>query len=149
MRKFMSKRSALLAVVGVLAISAAAIAYFSSVGSGTGTGVVTATTGAVAVTVTPDTTFTKIGDTVTFTVNATNNGTSDVFAAIKNANVVINKPASCPTGSFTLGTITNASKQLAANGGAGDIGTIPVTLNETNSLQDACLAGITLTVPTV
>lgn len=39
MRKFTSTRSALLAIVGVLCISAAAVAYWTSSGSGSGTSV--------------------------------------------------------------------------------------------------------------
>jgi hypothetical protein len=38
MRIFKTKRSALLAVIGVLAVSAAAIAYWTSTGTGTGSG---------------------------------------------------------------------------------------------------------------
>jgi hypothetical protein len=51
MRKFTSKRSALLAVIGVLCISAAAVAYWTTTGSGTGTGTAGSDSG-VTVTVT-------------------------------------------------------------------------------------------------
>ena len=148
MRVLKTKRSALLGVVGVLVVASAAIAYFSSTGSGDGTGSATIAAGAVDISVTPDTTWSKTGDVVTFTVNATNTGDSDVLADINDAAVSLTDHADCPDGSFTIGTITGGAEQIAPGGNA-DIGTVAVTLNETDSLQDACRSGITLTVPTI
>ena len=147
MRKFTSKRSALLAVIGVLVVASAAIAYFSSTGSGTGTGSATIAAGAVSVTVTPDSTWSKTGDVVTFTVNATNTGSSDVLADIDDAAVSFTDHANCPDDSFEIDEITGGPEQIAPAGNA-NIGTVLVSLNETDSLQDACRSGISLTVPT-
>ena len=105
MRKFTSKRSALLAVVGVLAVSAAAIAYWTASGSGSGNGSVVAGNGAVALTSSvdsPSTIFPGGGSDITY--YATNDSDTDVYVTSVSATVNA-LAANCADGDFSIATV--------------------------------------------
>jgi hypothetical protein len=144
MRKFTSKRSALLAVVGVLAISAAAIAYWTTTGSGTGS----ATTGtAAAVTVTQVGTITGLvpgGAAQPVDFKITNpkttpqyvTGVSYTIASIKKAD---NTDATgCSAADFTLVQPSAITADLAA----GDTSFAPsgatLAMKNLGTNQDGC-----------
>lgn len=141
MRKFFTKRSALLAAVLAIAITAVAAAYLSSTGAGSGTGATSEATDSVTlVGTTPD--ITHIGDSQTMTIAGTNDGSSPTkVASISVGDVTL--PSGCPAGSFEFGEPQETGTQIAA-GATETVGTVSVTLVNKDAVQDACLAGFSV-----
>jgi uncharacterized repeat protein (TIGR01451 family) len=145
MSKFKTKRGIAFTLIAVLSITATAIAYFSSTGSGLSNGSVTSSAPrSVALTKSIDG-FTEIGQVKTLTITATNNGGSPTHATIDDVSVSNAAPAgkSCPAGSFTLGTVNSTPQELAANGGSAAIATVSVTFNNVSAVQDDCYPAFT------
>ena len=136
MRIFKTKRSALLAVVGVLAISAAAIAYWTASGTGQGTGSVGSDAG-VSIT---DVTFAGPlypggSTTVTYTVN---NLSSDATAKVDKVvqdGAVSGLPAGCVAADLSFAPST-VNTEIAKSGSVTKTGTL--SMANTNLNQDKC-----------
>ena len=138
MRKFTSKRSALLAVIGVLVVSASAIAWLTATGSGTGTGNVLETSDNMTLTSAVDT-FSNLGDSHTITVSALNVGSSNQH--IEGVTIGADEQNGCPDGSFVVGPVTvlSAANDIAA-GANPAVATATVTFTNLDEAQNACLA---------
>ena len=148
MKKFLTRKRAIaLGLVASLAVAAAAFAFLSVTGTGSGSGSVTASASNVTLTVTALPDLTKIGDTQTAEITASNTGTSPqkissltVTAAPSTAAAT----AGCPAGSFTVGTVTTTGNEIPAatdaeTPGTAVVGHAPITFADVNSAQNGCI----------
>ena len=136
MRTFTSKRSALLAVIGVLVVSASAIAWLSASGSGSGTGSVVETSDAMTLT-SSIAALDNIGDSDTITVYAANPGSS--VQHVDDVTIEPVEAAGCPDGSFVVTDITPLDADVPPTDAATAIATATVTFTNVDSAQNACI----------
>ena len=144
MRNLTSKRSAVLGVVAALAISAAAIAYWTTSGSGTGSG----TTGtAAAVTVTQVGTITGLvpggaAQAVDFKISnpqTTPQYVTDVTYSIASIKKADNTDATgCSAADFTLVQPAFAAADLAAGDTAFSPSGATIAMNNLATNQNGC-----------
>lgn len=147
-RIFKSRKRAagLLSVIAVLAIAGGAYAYLTSTGTGSNTGDVTATTSGLTLTASQPA-FTALGQTQNVSISAQNTSSSAERVASVTVTPSSTNSSSCPTGSFTAGTVVSttpgatsfAPVEVPANSTV-QIATVPVTFNDLSSAQNGCLA---------
>jgi hypothetical protein len=144
-RRFTKKRAwvALTAVLA-LAITGAAVAYLTSTGGGTGSGNVTATSQSLSITFSQPA-LTHIGETQSVGIYATNSGTSpEYFSGLTAFSVGSADTTKCPTGSFTAATPTTTGQEIAADSAPHQVGTVSVTFNDLQAVQDGCVGNGTV-----
>jgi hypothetical protein len=143
MRKFVSKRSALIAVVGALVVSTAAIAYWTQGGSGTGSGTAGSTTGiTVNQTSAPSSDLWPGGPAVALSGNFDNPNAGGVVIASVTAVVssVTNGGTglgACTPADFAIGG-SAAGSTVPAGTGTGAWSGLTLELLNTASNQDKC-----------
>ena len=142
MRILKTKRSALLAVIGVLSLSAVAFAWLSTTGSGSGSGTVTAS--AVNLDLTSDApVLTATDDTAEINIYAANTGDS---ASNVGGVTAVPTPVNddCNPASFTISNPTETGDQVPADSTGTVVATATVTFVNLDEDQDACLEGLTI-----
>ena len=142
MRILKSKRSALLAVVGVLSLSAVAFAWLSASGSGDGTGSVTAAS--VNLDLTSDApVLTATDDTADINIYAANTGDS---ASNVGGVTAVPTPVNgdCDPNSFTISNPAETGTEVPADSTGTIVATATVTFVNLPKNQDACLDGFTI-----
>jgi hypothetical protein len=150
LRRFINKRAmAALTVVGVLVVAGAALAYFSSTGSGTGSATVGSST-AFTVAVSPATggpLYPGSGtQNLAYTVNNPSSGAQNLSAttasvASSGANITSGGVAvpGCLAADFTAtNTAPTPLPQNLAGGATSTGGSVAVTMTNTAANQDAC-----------
>lgn len=150
LRRFINKRAmAALTVVGVLVVAGAALAYFSSTGSGTGSATVGSST-AFTVAVSPATggpLYPGSGtQNLAYTVNNPSSGGQNLSAttasvASSGANITSGGVAvpGCLAADFTAtNTAPTPLPQNLAGGATSTGGSVAVTMTNTAANQDAC-----------
>ena len=147
MRKFTSRRSAVLAVIATLAVSAAAIAYWTVGGSGDATGTVGNATAVALSGSFPAAGIVPGGDAATVSISAVKQDTSYRLGAV--TGTVSTSDAGCNPAWFTFTPPASTPQTVTAGDGSQSLatGTIAMTdLPGTN--QDAC-KGATITIALV
>jgi hypothetical protein len=146
MRKKITKRSLFLAIVAVLALSAGALAYWTTTGAGGGTGTVAASGGTLTLTASIDTPANMYpGGSSNVTYTATNPGSTSLRVAAVTTTVDA-AAAGCADGDFD---VTSATQNVTVAPGA--TVTLPTKgvlsfANDATNSQDACKGtGLTLT----
>ena len=154
-RRFMKKRVvAVVGVIAALAIAAGAYAYLTASGSGGGSGDVSASASAMTLSITNAPSLTKIGETKTYEITASNPGTSPEHVTSIAASAVPSSAATtagCPAGSFSAGTptVTGTEVPAATNSttpGTAVVGHVDVTFNDVASAQNGCIGTGTVAV---
>lgn len=140
------KRTVLLALVAVLAISGAAFAYWSAGGSGTGSG--STASGTSALTVNQTTVLTPMypGDSAqTISGNFNNNNSGPVYVSTVTASIAsVTKAAGAPAGTcdatdYTLANATmTVNASVPAGSGQGSWTGATIKFNNKGTAQDAC-----------
>ncbi len=140
------KRTVLLALVAVLAISGAAFAYWSAGGSGTGSG--STASGTSALTVNQTTVLTPMypGDSAqTISGNFNNNNSGPVYVNTVTASIAsVTKAAGAPAGTcdatdYTLANATmTVNASVPAGSGQGSWTGATIKFNNKGTAQDAC-----------
>ena len=153
LRRFKSRTIVALTAVAALAIAGAAFAYLSSSGSGSGSGTTSATTTNLVLTGSAPA-LTKLGDSETFSVYATNAGTSPEKAtAISFGTITV--PSGCPeatssnptdatSNTYTFSAISPNNAEVPAGSTTPVlVGTATVTMNDLSSQsQNSCLSAL-------
>ncbi|HET9720571.1 MAG TPA: hypothetical protein VFP55_10870 [Solirubrobacteraceae bacterium] len=132
------RAAATLAALGLIT-GGVAYAYLASTGSGTGTGNVTASSSNLVLTFSqPD--FTKLPQTQTVNIYATNNGQSvEQFNGLTAFSVSSTNSTTCPGGSFVAGTPATTAQEIPADGAAHLVGTVSVTFTDLAQAQNGCI----------
>ncbi len=155
MRKYLSKKSAILGSLIVVIAAATAFAYLSSTGKGSGSGTTSGAVSQMNLT-SSDPTLANIGDSKTITVTASNSNASP--QAMEEVTIsVAAKNSDCPSESFTLGGATATSKTLSSNvnvpaksgttNGTAQVASTTIQFNNNASAaQNACLSGYDITL---
>jgi hypothetical protein len=145
--KFTKKRVIIvLAAIGVLALSGAAVAYFTGSGSGTGTATVgSASTVTVSGTV-ADSLFPGSASDVAITVENTGSGPQHVGSVHLDSVDVDSGHSTCDTSAFSMDDVS-VDQTLDKNGGVNDTAHVTGSLqmSDSGSNQDGC-QGATLTL---
>ncbi len=130
---------AAISVLALLAIGGAAYAYLSSTGNGTGAGNVTASSSPLVLTFSqPD--FTKLPQTQTVSIYATNNGQSvEQLNGLSSFSVSSTNTTTCPAGSFVAGTPSVTAGEVPADGSPHLVGTVSVTFTDLAQVQNGCI----------
>jgi hypothetical protein len=163
MRKFITKRrAAALSFVAVLAITGAAVAYFTSSGTGTGTASVTAGSSNLTYVTTSITAMYPGDSSQPFTVTVSNNSTTQKEYVNGVSAYITTDQAGCTGSDFLLNGSAAPSdlahavalgwtgKDLAANGGSAVTAGDTIQFNDTSSNQDVCKgASVTLNYTSV
>ena len=134
--KRISKKSAVLGVVTALVFAVAAYAYLSASGSGSGSGSTAIVEQQVALWGKAPT-ITRIGETRTMPIVASNTGDSPVKVASITVGA-IQLPPGCPPGSFEFGTPSVTGNQVDVTDLDETVGSVSVTFVNKDALQDAC-----------
>lgn len=145
MRKFTSKRSALLAVVGLLAVSAVAVAYWTTTGSGSGSGSVKSANGTVTLDgVVVGALAPGQASNVTFT--ADNPGATDLRVGTIHLDSISASNPACNVSDFSMADVVANETVLhgATDQALSAVGSLAFANDPVNS-QNAC-KGVTLTL---
>jgi hypothetical protein len=155
MRRILRKRTAVaVSVVAVLVVAGAAIAYLTASGSGSGSGSVTATASAMTLSISNAPALTKLGDTETYEITASNTGSSPEHVSGITVSSIAPSAAAvtagCPTGSFSAGPTSTTGNEVpagtVATPGTAVVGHVDVTFNDVASAQNGCLGSGTVAV---
>ena len=148
-RRFMKKRVvAVVGVIAALAIAAGAYAYLTAGGTGGGSGSVTATTSGMTLSISSAPALTKIGDTETYEITASNPGTSpEHVTSISVTSIAPSQAAltaGCPSDTFTAGSPSPTGNEVPAatdssTPGTAVVGHVSVTFNDRAAAQNGCL----------
>jgi uncharacterized repeat protein (TIGR01451 family) len=143
LRRLTKKRNfVVLTAVAALAIAGGAFAYLSSTGTGGGSGSVTTSSAALTLSISNAPALTKIGDTETYEITASNTGSNPEHVSGISVTSIAPSAAAlsagCPTTSFTAGAPTVTGTEVPA-GGSAVVGNVAVTFNDVNAAQDSCL----------
>jgi hypothetical protein len=149
MRFFTKKRAVILGVVAAMAFSAAAVAYFTTGGSGTGSATVgTSSTALITQTNTLAALYPTTSQAVNLDINNTGSGSQFVNAVHLDSITADAGHSSCDVSSsganaaFTMADVT-VNETLAAGATTSKFGSL--AMNDTGVSQDSC-QGATLTL---
>jgi hypothetical protein len=157
MRRILRKRTAVaVSVVAALVVAGSAIAYLTASGSGSGSGSVSATASAMTLSISAAPALTRLGDTESYEITASNPGTSpEHVSGITVGSIAPSAAAAtagCPVGSFSAGTPTTTGTEVpaatdATHPGTAVVGHVDVTFNDvTTAAQNGCLGSGTVAV---
>lgn len=135
MSKFKTKRGISFTLIAVLSITAVAVAYFGTTGSGGGSGSVTNAN--EAVTLSGNGSWTQLGQSKTIDITAASNANSAQRVGAVTVDA-ITEVAGCPDGSFTAAEPVETNNEVPASGSA-VVATVAVTFNNVNSNQNGCI----------
>jgi hypothetical protein len=142
-RRFNKKRVvAVVSVVTALGIATFAYAYLTASGSGSGSGDVSATASSMTLSISSAPALTKIGDSETYEITASNPGTSpEHVSGITVGSIGPSTAAAgagCPADSFTADAPTTTGTEVPAAGTA-VVGHVLVHFVDRASAQNGCL----------
>lgn len=156
LRRLTKKRLVVaLTAVAALAIAGGAVAYLTATGSGSGSGDVTATTSAMTLSISNAPALTKIGDTETYEITASNSGSSpEHVSGITVSSIAPSAAAAtagCPSNTFTASAPTTTGNEVPAAAGASTPGTavvghVDITFNDRNAAQNGCIGTGTVAI---
>ena len=138
MSRLLTRKRVVAGVIAALAITAVAVAYWTTTGSGSGTGSVKATNGTITLSGAIDNALAP-GENSDVTIKASNPGTSDLYVTSTTLSAINAVAAGCPDGDFTTGAAVNQGVVVPA--GAVDQ-VLPnkhnIAFANSASNQDAC-----------
>lgn len=149
-RRFTKKRTAVaLAAIAALALAVGAYAYLTASGSGSGSGDVSSTASNLTLSISNAPALTKIGDSQTYEISASNGGANPEHVSSINVTSIAPSAAAatagCPGGSFSADTPTMTGNEVpAASGstpGTAVVGHVTVHFNDVSAAQNGCLSG--------
>jgi hypothetical protein len=151
MKRFMNKKVAAVGLAAglVLGVAGAAVAYWTTTGSGNGTATTASSNGTLALNVSADSTNLYPGGSAPITITATNSGATDLeLTTVSFVSLSVDAThaaAGCLATDYSVGAVSTTATDVLADSTSGTVATATLSMANTALDQDAC-KGATITL---